>query len=145
MGDLDEVIRKSPVAMLPGTYCVARMLEPPAAPQHFMVATDARETTVIARESDLGDLSPVEVRSGYRLIEIRTATPFEGVGFLAAICQAIANVGLNILVVCTYSAEYILLKSDEAEIGLAALARAGFPIHPERHDRNGPSGPASLS
>jgi len=129
MDDLADVIRHSPVTMLPGTYCVARTQEAPLAAGHFMVATDCRETTIITREPDLAGLHPDEVRRGYRLIEIRTAAPFEGVGFLATICRAIADVGLNILVVSTYSADYILLEESEAETGMAALRRAGFPVH----------------
>ena len=128
MTQLDEVIERSPVVLRPGTYCVARTSAISDAADHFMVVRDGRETTVITREGNIGGLDSADVRRGYSLIEIRIATPFEGVGFLATVCRAIAGAGLNILVVSTYSADYILLKTNEADTGLEALRRAGFPV-----------------
>ncbi len=128
MDDLTGIIANSPVVMLPGTYCVARLRPSSLPSRHFMVTTDSSETTVIAREEQIGELDALDIRRGYRLIEVRVATPFEGVGFLATVCRAIAEAGLNILVVSTFSADYILLQADEAEAGLDALRGVGFPI-----------------
>jgi hypothetical protein len=128
MTDLADVIANSPVTVQPGAYCVAQLRDSPAPPGCFMVATDCNETTVIMREDQLGAIDPADVRLGYRLVEIRVATPFEGVGFLATICGAVADAGLNICVVSTFSADYILLKQDEVEAGIAALERVGFPL-----------------
>lgn len=129
MDELDAVIANSPVVMLPGTYCVARLRPSSLPSRHFMVTMDSSETTVIAREEELGELDAIDIRRGYRLIEVRVATPFEGIGFLATVCGAIAEAGLNILVVSTFSADYILLQADEAEAGLDALRGLGFPIN----------------
>jgi hypothetical protein len=128
MASLDRVIAHSPVRLLPGRYAVAKCAAPPAGPGFFMVACDADETTVIAEEAQLPALAPREADGDYRLLEIRVATPFEAVGFLAAVSAALANAGINILIVSTYSKDYVLLKDESAARGLEALAAAGFPV-----------------
>jgi hypothetical protein len=115
---------------MPGRYAVAKCAAVPAGSSFFMVARDADEVTVIAEEARLPALEALEVEGGYRLVEIRVATPFHGVGFLAAVSRALADAGLSILVVSTYSKDYLLLREEAAAKGLQALASAGFPIVP---------------
>lgn len=131
MESLNDVIAASPVRLMPGRYAVAKCATVPTGSGLFMVARDADEVTVIAEEAHLPALDAREVEHGYRLVEIRVAIPFQGVGFLAAVSRALADAGLNILVVSTYSKDYLLLKEESAAEGLRALAAAGFPIAPE--------------
>jgi hypothetical protein len=128
VASLDELVAHSPVRLLPGRYAVAKCAAPPAGSGLFMVACDADETTVIAEEARLPTLATREADGGYRLLEIRVATPFEGVGFLAAVSGALAHAGVNLLIVSTYSKDYVLVKEESAARGLEALAAAGFPI-----------------
>jgi hypothetical protein len=132
MSDLGSVIGASPVIVRPELYCVVKMRTPPASlAGHFMVAQDENETTVITTEAGLCDLAGYEdAQFGYRLMEIQVATPFETVGFLAAVCRALADAGLSILVVSTYSCDYVLLKAAELADGLEALRRLRFPVQP---------------
>ena len=123
---LQDIIARSPVRVQPGRYSVAKCSAVPAG-EFFMVARDADEGTVIAEEGRL----PSEVqegRGGYRLVGLAIATPFEGVGFLAAASGAVAGAGLNVLIVSTFSKDYLLLKEESVAAGLAALAAAGFPV-----------------
>lgn len=128
MLSLDDTIRKSPVRVMPGRYAVARCADMPASGSYFMVARDADEITVIAEESEVAALGALEVENGYRLLEIRVATPFQGVGLLAAVSRAIAAAGRNVLIVSTYSKDYLLLKEETAAVGMQALSSAGFPV-----------------
>jgi hypothetical protein len=123
---LQDIIARSPVRVQPGRYSVARCASAPAG-EFFMVSRDADEVTVIAEEGRLPS-EVLEVQGGYRLIELAIATPFEGVGFLAAASRAVAGAGLNVLIVSTYSKDYLLLKEESVAEGLAALAAAGFPV-----------------
>jgi hypothetical protein len=93
-----------------------------------MVACDADEITVIAEEAQLPALEASAVEANFRMVEIRVAFPFRGVGLLAAVARALARAGLSILIVSTYSKDYILLQDDCVAKGLAALAAAGFPV-----------------
>jgi hypothetical protein len=125
---LQDVIAGSPVRLLPGQYAVAKCEAPPEGPGFFMVSRDADEVTVIAEEAHLPALGASAAERGYRLVEIRVAAPFLGVGLLAAVSSALAGAGISILIVSTFSKDYVLLKSDCAAKGLEALALAGFPV-----------------
>ena len=125
---LSAIIQQSPVHVRPGRYVVAKLAQAPSPGDYFMVTQDEEEVTVIAEESMVADLSTLEIETGFRLIEIRVATPFQGVGFLAAIARVIVETGLNLLIVSTYSKDYLLLQEQEVTQGLQALATLGFPI-----------------
>jgi len=125
---LDDVIAESPVRLMPERYVVAKCAAPPVGPGLFMVARDADEVTVIAEEARVPALKALEVEGSYRLVEISVATPSQGVGFLAAVSGALAEAGLSILIVSTFSKDYLLLKEDSVAKGLAALASLGFPV-----------------
>ena len=128
MENLDSVIRMSPVRVCPGTYCVAKVAGQTEDGNHFMITRDEEEVTVITHEANIPRLEVSEVKGGFSLVEIKIATPFEGVGFLATVAGTIADAGLNILVVSTFSRDYVLLKEEELEKGLEALRARGFPI-----------------
>jgi hypothetical protein len=128
MQSLSETIRNSPVRVVPGRYAVVKCAGVPAGFSYFMVARDADEITVIAEESEVLELQALEVENGYTLLEIKVAAPFQGVGFLATVSGAIAAAGLNMLIVSTYSKDYILLKEETATLGIQALSSAGFPV-----------------
>ncbi len=128
MENLDNIIGASPVRVHPGAYCVAKVTGQVQDGDHFMVARDEDETTVITREENIPKLSLTELRRGFRLVEIRIATPFEGVGFLAAIAGVIAAAGLDVLILSTFSKDYILLRKDEVDKGLDALSARGFHL-----------------
>lgn len=128
MENLDALIRMSPVRVCPGTYCVAKVTGQVEGGDHFMVARDQDEVTVITQEENMPELKVRDLKRGFSLIEIRIAMPFEGVGFLAAVARTIADAGLNILIVSTFSKDYILLKEDEVARGVEALSTRGFPV-----------------
>ena len=67
----------------------------------------------------------------YKLIEFKPAVPFQTVGFLAKIAEVIANQGMNILIVSTFSKDYIMIKEELLEKGIQALKNTGFPIEYE--------------
>jgi len=128
MENLDSIIRLSPVRVCPGTYCVAKVSGQVEDGDHFMIARDWDEATVITREENVPALNALDLKRGFSLIEIRIAAPFEGVGFLAAVARTIAEAGLNILIVSTFSKDYILLQEDEVARGMEALSARGFPV-----------------
>lgn len=93
-----------------------------------MVTRDSDEVTIIAEESELCELPVLGHEGGYRLVEIRVAAPFQGVGLLAAVTRALAAAGISVLVVSTYSKDYVLLKDESLGAGLHALTEVGFPV-----------------
>jgi len=123
-----DAIRNSPVRLVPGRYAVLRCADVPDGSGWFMIARDPDEVTVIVEESAIPESHILETDGGYGLIEIRVATGFESAGLLATVTRALAEAGLNTLVVSTYSKDYVLLKEESVAAGLQALSGIGFRV-----------------
>ena len=121
-------IRDSVVRLMPGRYAVLRYADVPDGSGWFMITRDRDEVTVIAEESAIPKSHALETDGGYGLVEIRVATGCESVGLLATVTRALAGAGLSILVVSTYSKDYLLLKEESVAAGLRALTEIGFRV-----------------
>lgn len=126
--NLQEAIPKSIATVMKDTYVYVKtdVIEKPDV--HFMVSKDKDEVTVITKKENIRDLKVLEVVGDYKLIEFKPAVPFQTVGFLAKIAEVIANQGMNILIVSTFSKDYIMIKEEFYEKGIVALKNVGFPI-----------------
>ena len=129
--DVKEAIPKSIATVMKDTYVYVKtdILEKPDI--HFMVSKDKDEITVVTKKENLKELNVLEVVGDYKLIEFKPAVPFQTVGFLAKIAETIANEGMNILIVSTFSKDYIMIKEELLEKGIEALKNTGFPIEYE--------------
>ena len=129
--DVKEAIPKSIATIMKDTYVYVKtnILEKPDT--HFMVSKDKDEITVITAKENLKELNVLEIVGDYKLIEFKPAVPFQTVGFLAKIAETIANEGMNILIVSTFSKDYIMIKEELCEKGISALKNIGFPIEYE--------------
>jgi hypothetical protein len=124
---LDEVVRSSAVVVHPGRYAYLKCDEPPIG-SHFLVAQDADEVTVVTEERNVADLPHSETTSWFKLLEIRVSMPFVATGFLAKVTGTIAEKGLNVLLVSTYSKDYALVREETADVAIEALREIGFPV-----------------
>ena len=129
--DVKEAIPKSIATIMKDTYVYVKtdILEKPDI--HFMVSKDKDEITVVTKKENLKELNVLEVVGDYKLIEFKPAVPFQTVGFLAKIAETIANEGMNILIVSTFSKDYIMINEELCEKGIVALKNVGFPIEYE--------------
>ena len=126
--DLQEAIPKSIATVMRDTYVYVKTDIVEKTDNHFMVSKDKDEITVITKKENIKNLKVLELVGDYKLIEFRPAVPFQTVGFLAKIAEVIANKGMNILIVSTFSKDYIMIKEEFCEKGLTALKNIGFPI-----------------
>ena len=126
--DLQEAIPKSIATVMRDTYVYVKTDIVEKTDNHFMVSKDKDEITVITKKENIKNLKVLELVGDYKLIEFRPAVPFQTVGFLAKIAEVIANQSMNILIVSTFSKDYIMIKEEFCEKGLTALKNIGFPI-----------------
>jgi len=126
--DLQEAIPKSIATVMKGTYVYVKTNELQKPDIHFMVSKDKDEITLITKKENISNVKVLELVGDYKLIEFKPAVPFQTVGFLAKIAEVIANQGMNILIVSTFSKDYIMIKEECCEKGLQALKNTGFPI-----------------
>ena len=124
---IEKIIKESTFRVEEGRFVYAKVSKAPSIEDHFMVSKDANEITVVTEEENLSELTLVERNKDfYRLIALNVSIPFYAVGFLATVSKAIAKEGMNILIVSTYSKDYILVKDDMIESARLVLVKLGF-------------------
>lgn len=124
--ELQAIIDSSTFAIQPGVYVYGKLARLPA-DKHFLIAQDSDEITIITTVEKLESLDFIERnKEDYSLIALEVSLPFYATGFLAAVSQAIALREMNILIVSTYSKDYILVKQSKMDEAKAALLELGF-------------------
>jgi len=125
MFSLNETIKLSKVIVHKGRYACLKGKEKEIK-NHFMLTKDQDETTIITEEKNIDKFEKAE--KWFKLIEIKLSNPFKATGFLATVTKAIADKDLNVLVVSTFSKDYLLVKEESFKIAVDALKDLGFTI-----------------
>ena len=127
MSELQEIIKLSSFTVVDGQFVYVKVATVPNISNHLMVAQDNDEITVVTREENLRELNIIERnKDEYALIALNVSVPFYSVGFLATVSSAIANAGMDILIISTYSKDYILIRADELYAAKEILLSLGF-------------------
>jgi hypothetical protein len=127
MDDLKKIIESSSFVLHEGRYIYVKVKTAPPIDEHFMVSKDQDEITVVTKEENLGKLDLIEKNKDfYQLVELKVSVPFYSVGFLAAVANIIAERGMNILIISTYSKDYIMVRVEFIEKVQLALLDLGF-------------------
>lgn len=125
--ELKKIIEQSTFEIQPGRFVYTKVKSVSALTKHFMVSKDQDEITVVTQEENIEDLDLIERnKDNYSLIALSVSVPFYSVGFLATVSGAIAKAGMNILIVSTYSKDYIMVRGDKLEQAKQVLLSLGF-------------------
>ena len=123
---LKKIIQSSNFKILDGIFVYVKVNSIPSG-EHFMVTRDTDEITVVTKENKLGELDIIERnKDDYRLIALNVSVPFYSVGFLSTVSSAIAKEGMNVLIVSTYSKDYIMVREDKLNKAREVLVSLGF-------------------
>ena len=125
---LKDVIRSSPVVVRRGRYAYLKAEAQTEVANHFAIARDEDEITVVTEEANLPRTPFEDQVKWFKLFEVRVSQPFTAKGFIARITQAMAERDLNVLVVSTFSKDYFLVREDSMETAVLALRDLGFPV-----------------
>lgn len=99
--------------------------------KHLMITRDTYEMTVVTKEEDLVDVDVLDMNADrWLLLAIDCANPFYCVGFLAKISAALSGAGMDILVVSTFSCDWVFVKEDDGPRAAAQLRAEGFRESP---------------
>lgn len=127
--NLKEIILKSPIVVLPGEYFVVALpVWYSEVTNAFCITRDDKETTVICLAEHLGEFATFERRGPFSLLRFKVALPFQAPGFLATITAALAAENLSVLVLSTFSFDYVLVSAKEQSAAVTTLRAAGFPL-----------------
>lgn len=92
-----------------------------------MIARDEKETTVVTTPESLHDVDVIELnRDRWLLLSIDCAHPFYCVGFIAKLSSKLSDAELDILVVSTFSRDWVFVKEEDGERAAKVLIEAGF-------------------
>ena len=98
----------------------------PAMDFYFLGRTD-EEISLVCRTED----TPAETlarEDGWRGFRIEGMLDFSLVGILSKLSAVLAENGIGIFAVSTFNTDYILVKAEDLDRALAALAAAGYII-----------------
>jgi hypothetical protein len=110
-----------------GTYVYASVRAIAHPELHLMITRDAMETTVVTKPEYLDDLTIESLNPDrWLLLAVDCANPFYCVGFIAKISAALSGGGLDILVVSTFSCDWVFVKEDEGPRAADLLRSLGF-------------------
>ena len=106
-------------------YVSARTVADPE--KHLMVTRDEKEITIVTKEENLAGIDTVAINPDrWLLLAIDCANPFYCVGFLAKISAGLSGAGLDILVISTFSCDWVLVKEEDGPRAAAVLRSMGF-------------------
>lgn len=129
---IGEVIRASWFSVEPGNYVYTSVKEVFCPEKHLMITRDREEITVVTLEENLHLLGSYERnRENWKLMNIRCGKPFYCVGFLASISSVMAENGFDIVMVSTFSNDYVMVKEQELKQCAQLLQSIGFTLKNE--------------
>ncbi len=118
--------------VIPGRLAVARL--PSDAPIPTWAVSDgfhsitrtAQELSVVCAEA----LVPAEARheTGFRALRVAGALDFQLVGILLSLAEPLAEAGISIFCLSTFDTDYVLVREQDLDRAVAALAHAGHSI-----------------
>lgn len=137
VSDPNKLLLTTRVVVAPETYALVglaesewkRLIEDPALSPRmsapFMIFRDPHEVTLLLDEIDFGTmqhaLRSAKVERGFRLLTFDTVMDFSVVGFLAMVATILAEVGVSIVALSSFSRDHILVKQDDLAMALKAL------------------------
>jgi hypothetical protein len=88
----------------------------------------AEEVTIVCAEQFVPP--GVEAEPDWRALRVEGPLDFTEVGVLAALAAPLAEAGVSIFVVSTFSTDFILVKAGQLDQALEALQQAGHTVLP---------------
>jgi len=135
--DQKTILSATRVVVQPETFSLVslaeaewkRLIEDPALSPRmsapFMIFRDPHEVTLLLDEIDLGTmrhaLRSAKVERGFRLLTFDTVMDFSVVGFLAEVARILAEAGVSIVALSSFSRDHILVKQVDLARALKAL------------------------
>ncbi len=111
------------------TFAIIKARKPH--PEAFANIIDSKEITVIIDEAKSSEVESIEIEAGWKLFTFDMVLPFNLVGFLARVAEALAKKGVSIFVISSYSTDHILVKEKDLKKAKEALEGLGFVVEEE--------------
>ena len=97
--------------------------------REFLFFAKTPDELSVVCEKEFTPQNASHVEDGWRGLMVVGVLDFGLVGILAKIAAVLAGAGVSIFAVSTYNTDYILMKKDRFDEGVAALVAAGYILH----------------
>ena len=112
----------------PLTVCkVADLTDVPLDGELFFLARTEEELSLVCPTRDT-PANTLAREDGWRGLRVRGVLDFALVGILARLSGVLAEAGIPIFAVSTFNTDYLLVRENQFDRALAALAAAGYAI-----------------
>ncbi len=135
--NITELLAKTKIEVSPETFAVIslrnedwqKLLEnPELSPRMtspFMLFKDKWEVTLVLDDIDFGTIRHVvrdaKIERNFRLLSFDVELEFDVVGFMAQIAKILADAGISILPISSFSRDHVLIRQDDLANALKAL------------------------
>lgn len=97
----------------------------PSSDAPFMIFRDQHEVTLVVEESDWQRIrhaaGDVKVEKNYRLVTLDIELPWSVIGYFARITEILADAGISIGALSSFSRDHLLIKQDDLPTALRVL------------------------
>ncbi len=94
----------------------------------FAIIQDKNEITLVVEESKLDNENVIAAQRGWKIITFDGVLPFGLVGFISKISSALAEGGISVFVISSYSTDHILVKEQYLDKATEKLEKLGCQI-----------------
>lgn len=119
-----ELKTKGRVILYPENFAVVNVMKLPEV-EFFAIVRDTNGITVVLPESELRK-NAIECEGGFRLFTFDMVLPFDLVG--SKILTALADAGISVLVLSSYSTDHMLVKDRDVEKAVKVFENLGFEV-----------------
>lgn len=120
----EDFFQNSRIRVWPGTFSVIQARKPE--PGHVMVFIDREEVTVVAATGAVASENIIREETGWKILTFDAVLPFELTGFLAAVTAGLAEAGVAVFAISSFSTDHLLVKEEKLEEALEALEKMGI-------------------
>lgn len=125
------------LTVLDEEFCIAKLPSGNAIPawatvgQFFSITHSVDELSIVCPQKSIPNTLIAEMN--WRCLRVEGPLDFGMVGILSGLSKALADAGVSIFAISTYSTDYILVKSDAFLKALLALEAIGCHFTNKRH------------
>ena len=125
--NLQPVIASSWFTIDPRTFVYASVQQISDAEKHLMITRDGIEITIVTDVNNFPLAGGCVVnKEKWKLVNIRCGNPFYCIGFIAFITGSLANAGIDIVLVSSFSNDLVLVMEKDMDQAVHILKEIGF-------------------
>lgn len=97
-------------------------------PDAFAVIQDKNEITVIIESKKVNKKNIIKIEPGWKVLTFDQVLPFNEIGFIAKISNALAEEKISIFVISSFSTDHIFIKEKDLTKAIQVMKQLGYSI-----------------